>query len=197
MVEESPGEVTVPSTIQALLAARLDQLPASERAALERGAVEGQVFHRSAVAALAPDDPDVPSRLLGLVRKELVRPSAGTLPGDDAFRFRHLLIRDAAYDALPKAARAELHERFATWLERRAPDLVELDEILGYHLEQAARYRAELGADSAELRDQSRRAARRRGIARRRARGLERGRQRCSRAPRRSTSRTIRGGSRF
>ena len=151
MVEESPGEVSVPSTIQALLAARLDQLPAGERAALERGAVEGQVFHRSAVAALAPDDPDVPSRLLGLVRKELVRPSRGMLPGDDAFRFRHLLIRDAAYDALPKAERAELHERFAAWLEEHAPGLVELDEILGYHLEQAALYRAELGRPSAEL----------------------------------------------
>jgi class 3 adenylate cyclase len=151
MVEESPDDVTVPSTIQALLAARLDQLPATERAALERGAVEGQVFHRSAVAALAPDDPDVSTRLLGLVRKELVRPSAATFPDDDAFRFRHLLIRDAAYDALPKASRAELHERFADWLEGRAPDLVELDEILGYHLERAARYRGELGAPSTEL----------------------------------------------
>ena len=147
--------MTVPSTIQALLAARLDQLPASERAALERGAVEGQVFHGSAVAALAPDDPDVPSRLLGLVRKELVRPSVGTLPGDDAFRFRHLLIRDAAYDALPKASRADLHERFADWLEARAPELVELDEILGYHLEQAARYRAELGSPSAALEERA------------------------------------------
>jgi class 3 adenylate cyclase/tetratricopeptide (TPR) repeat protein len=151
MVEESPGEVTVPGTIQALLAARLDQLPAPERAALERGAVEGQVFHRSAVAALAPDDPDVASRLLGLVRKELVRPSQASFPGDDAFRFRHLLIRDAAYEALPKATRAQLHERFAAWLEERAPELVEIDEILGYHLEQAARYKAELGTPSAEL----------------------------------------------
>src|SRR6185437_106608 len=101
--------------------------------------------------ALAPDDPDVPARLLGLVRKELVRPSAGTLPDDDAFRFRHLLIRDAAYQALPKATRAELHERFSAWLEERAPDLVELDEILGYHLEQAAHYRLELGRPSPEL----------------------------------------------
>jgi class 3 adenylate cyclase/tetratricopeptide (TPR) repeat protein len=151
MVEESPGDVSVPSTIQALLAARLDQLPPPERAALERGAVEGQIFHRGAVAALAPDDPDVPARLLGLVRKELVRPSAATVPGDDAFRFRHLLIRDAAYDALPKAERAELHERFAEWLETNAPGLVELDEILGYHLEQAALYRAELGKPSEEL----------------------------------------------
>jgi class 3 adenylate cyclase/tetratricopeptide (TPR) repeat protein len=155
MVEESPGEIAVPSTIQALLAARLDQLPAEERAALERGAVEGQVFHRSAVAALAPDDPDVPSRLMGLVRKELVRPSRALLPGDDAFRFRHLLIRDAAYDALPKAERAALHERFATWLEEHAPTLVELDEIVGYHLEQAARYAGELGRPSTVLQERA------------------------------------------
>jgi class 3 adenylate cyclase/tetratricopeptide (TPR) repeat protein len=155
MVEESPGEVAVPSTIQALLAARLDQLPAEERAALERGAVEGQVFHRGAVAALAPDDPDVPSRLLGLVRKELVRPSRALLPGDEAFRFRHLLIRDAAYDALPKAERAALHERFARWLEEHAPTLVELDEIVGYHLEQAACYGAELGRPTGGLRERA------------------------------------------
>ena len=151
MIEESPGDVTVPASIQALLAARLDQLPAPERAALERGAVEGQVFHRGAVAALAPDDPDVPSRLLGLVRKELVRPSAAALPDEEAFRFRHLLIRDAAYDALPKAERSILHERFADWLELHGPQLVELDEILGYHLEQAAHCRRELGQRSPEL----------------------------------------------
>jgi class 3 adenylate cyclase/tetratricopeptide (TPR) repeat protein len=151
MVEESPEDVTVPATIQALLAARLDQLPPDERAALERGSVEGQVFHRGAVAALAPEDLNVTSHLFGLIRKELVRPSAATFPGDDAFRFRHLLIRDAAYEALPKAARAGLHERFAGWVEERAPDLVELDEILGYHLEQAALYRSELGQSSPEL----------------------------------------------
>jgi class 3 adenylate cyclase/tetratricopeptide (TPR) repeat protein len=146
MVEDSLGEeVTVPPTIQALLAARLDQLPSGERVALERGSVEGQVFHRSAVQALSPDDSSIPARLLGLVRKELVRPTAPTLPEDDAFRFRHLLIRDAAYDALPKATRADLHERFAYWLEEHGPGLVELDEILGYHLGQAARYRSELG----------------------------------------------------
>ncbi len=151
MVEESPDNVTVPGTIQALLSARLDQLPPAERAALERGAVEGQVFHRGAVAALAPSDLNVTSHLFGLVRKELVRPSVATLPGDDAFRFRHLLIRDAAYDALPKAARADLHERLAGWIEECAPDLVELDEILGYHLEQAALYRGELGTPTAAL----------------------------------------------
>jgi tetratricopeptide (TPR) repeat protein len=151
MLEESPGEIAVPPSIQALLAARLDQLPAGERAALERGAVEGQVFHGGAVAALAPEDPEVASRLLGLVRKELVRPSVAALPDEEAFRFRHLLIRDAAYDALPKAERAVLHERFADWLAVHGPRLVELDEILGYHLEQAARCLRELGLQSPEL----------------------------------------------
>jgi class 3 adenylate cyclase/tetratricopeptide (TPR) repeat protein len=151
MAQDSPGaDVSVPPTIQALLAARLDQLPSGERLALERGAVEGQVFHRGAVEALAPDEPSIPARLMGLVRKELLRPTTATLPEDDAFRFRHLLIRDAAYDALPKMTRAELHERFALWLEEHG-GLVELDEILGYHLEQAARYRAELGEELGDL----------------------------------------------
>ena len=86
---------------------------------------------------------DVPGQLLSLVRKELVRPDHTLIVGDDAFRFRHLLIRDTAYEGLPKAVRAELHERFADWLEANVA-LVEQDEILGYHLEQAARYRVEL-----------------------------------------------------
>ena len=152
MVHElGADEVSVPPTIQALLAARLDQLPRPERATLERGAIEGQVFHRGAVQALAPEETQVATHLLGLVRKELVRPSPATLAGDDAFRFRHLLIRDAAYEALPKATRADLHERFAGWMSEHGEDLVELDEILGYHLEQAARYGLELGKPAPEL----------------------------------------------
>jgi class 3 adenylate cyclase/tetratricopeptide (TPR) repeat protein len=146
MVAESPnGDVVVPPTIQALLAARLDQLDAAERGVLERGAVEGKIFHRGGVEALAPDEQDVSTRLMALVRKELVRPDRTQLPGDDAFRFRHLLIRDAAYDGLPKSVRADLHELFAAWLELHGRDMIELDEILGYHLEQAHRYRIELG----------------------------------------------------
>jgi class 3 adenylate cyclase len=143
--EDGNGDVVVPPTIQALLAARLDQLEPAERGVLERGAVEGLVFHRSAVAALAPDDARVDGRLVTLVRKDLVRPEQAVLPDDDAYRFRHLLIRDTAYDALPKAVRADLHERFAVWLEEHGASLVELDEIVGFHLEQAYRYRLELG----------------------------------------------------
>jgi len=144
------GDVRIPGTVQALLQARLDQLGAGERSVIEHGAVEGQVFHRSAVVELAQTG-DLEPQIAGLVRKELIRPTAPTFPDDHAFRFRHLLIRDAAYDALPKETRAELHERFASWLERHGRDLVELDEVLGYHLEQAARYRRELGRPSPEL----------------------------------------------
>ena len=145
MAAEAGGEVALPPTLQALLAARLDQLDPAERSVLERGAVEGEIFHRGAVQALAPEETQVTPRLAALVRKGLIRPQKSELPGEDGFRFRHLLIRDAAYDGLPKSARAELHERFAKWLEARGADLVELDELVGYHLESAYRFRSELG----------------------------------------------------
>jgi hypothetical protein len=162
MVAESPnGDVVVPPTIQALLAARLDQLEPAERGVLERGAVEGKIFHRGGVEALGPDELDVPTKLMALVRKELVRPDRTQLAGDDAFRFRHLLIRDAAYDALPKAARAELHARFAEWLDGLEQGLIEADELVGYHLEQAHRYRVELGMGGEETNDLARRASER------------------------------------
>jgi class 3 adenylate cyclase/tetratricopeptide (TPR) repeat protein len=143
------GTVEVPPSIEALLAARLERLGAEERELLERGAVEGEVFHRLAVKALAGERlaAEIELRLSGLVRKELIRPHPATLSGDEAFRFRHLLIRDAAYDGLPKATRAELHERFALWLEEHATELLEFDEIAGWHFEQAVRYGAELGRE--------------------------------------------------
>ena len=151
MAAESDDDLTVPATLRALLAARLDQLDEAERRVLERGAVEGEVFHRSAVHALGPEETQVTPRLAALVRRELIRPDTPQFAGEDGFRFRHLLIRDAAYDALPKSMRAELHELFANWLEQRGQELVELNEILGYHLEQAARYRHELGQPDATL----------------------------------------------
>ncbi|MEN3343360.1 MAG: hypothetical protein V7644_2764 [Actinomycetota bacterium] len=134
---------TLPPTIQALLAARLDRLEPLERAVLERAAVVGKEFWRSAVAELSPqeDRAQVGSVLLSLVRKELVRPEPSALLGEDGFRFRHALIRDAAYGGMPKRLRADLHERFVGWLERHDGE----DELVGYHLEQAHRYRAELG----------------------------------------------------
>jgi tetratricopeptide (TPR) repeat protein len=149
--DSKSANVDVPPTIQALLAARLDQLDLAERTVLEHGSVEGRLFHRGAVAAMADGDGKVDERLRSLVRKELVRPDRPQFPGEDAYRFRHLLIRDAAYDALPKRVRADLHRRFAAWLEEHGQDLVELDEILGYHLEQAARYLGEVGRPDVDL----------------------------------------------
>jgi tetratricopeptide (TPR) repeat protein len=149
LVHEGGSAVSarVPETIQALLQARLDQLGPGERAVLERGAVEGELFHRDAVSELTagPDRANLHVSLTGLVRKELIRSAPATLAGQEAFRFRHLLMRDAAYDSLPKAVRAQLHEAFANWLAVAGTNLVEADEILGYHLGQAAGYRRELG----------------------------------------------------
>jgi tetratricopeptide (TPR) repeat protein len=147
---EDLADLTVPPTIQLLLAARLDRLDAEERAVMERGAVEGKVFHAGAVTSLVPEGlrAQVRPRLLTLARKELIRPDRPEFAGEDAFRFRHLLIRDAAYQAMPKEQRADLHERYAEWLEgasgERRDDYV---EIFGHHLERAWHYRRELGVD--------------------------------------------------
>lgn len=166
------AELRVPPTIHAVLQARLDALNDHERSVIERGAVEGKVFHRGSVTALAPAPAreQIPSDLLALVRKELVRPDRSQIPGDDAFRFRHLLIRDTAYESLPKAVRAELHRRFAEWLDQHG-ELFEQDEIVGYHYERAARYNAELGMDAEVLQKLSEQAAMRLARAGRAAAG--------------------------
>jgi len=137
-------QVPIPPTIQALLAARIDRLPAPERAVLERASVEGQVFHAGALQAEGSEGSAPLVR--ALVRKELVRPERSTFPGEEAFRFRHILIRDAAYESIPKETRATLHEQFAAWLvEAAGPRSLEYEEIVAYHLERAYRLRAQLG----------------------------------------------------
>ena len=140
--------INVPPTVSALVAARLDHLEPSERDLIGRASVVGKVFQRSAVAELSPPErrPELGARLMALVRKELVRPDRSGAVGDDAFRFRHVLMRDAAYSALPKEQRADLHARFADWLERVAGErLPEYQEVIAYHLEQAHHNRSELG----------------------------------------------------
>ena len=119
MAHEAEGEVDVPPTLQALLAARLDQLDpaASGRPRAWRG--RGRALPPRRRPGARAGEAQVTPRLVALVRKQLIRPDTAQFAGEDAFRFRHLLIRDAAYDALPKAIRAELHERFADWLEER------------------------------------------------------------------------------
>jgi class 3 adenylate cyclase/tetratricopeptide (TPR) repeat protein len=132
---------SVPPTIEALLASRLERLDPAERALTERAAVAGRDFSRGGLLALSPPEelPGLDSRLMALVRRGLVRALRGG--DDDTYRFHHVLVRDVAYAGTTKDSRAELHERFGTWLEQRDKAA---DEIVGYHLEQAYRYRKEL-----------------------------------------------------
>ncbi len=122
---------------------------------LERAAVIGRTFYGGALAELLPPDErsELPRRLARLARRDLVRPDRSDVAVDEAYRFRHLLIRDAAYARLPKDERAALHKTFADWLEARsAASPGEYDLIVGYHLEQAYRYHTELGDDPAAAR---------------------------------------------
>ena len=138
----------VPPTISALLAARLERLDPEERAVAQRASVVGKVFYWAAVAELTPDvERDrVARHLQSLVRQELISPEISPFSGEDAFRFRHIMIRDAAYQAIPKELRAELHERLAAWIEGRVGNRAsEFEEIIGHHLEQAWTYRQEVG----------------------------------------------------
>jgi predicted ATPase/DNA-binding SARP family transcriptional activator len=165
------GELTIPPTIQALLAARLDRLDETERHIVECAAVGGKVFYEDAVRELAStiDMERVAVALGSLVRKELIRPERFSL-GGRTYRFRHLLIRDAAYDAIPKQARAELHERFGRWLELAASGrLAEYEEVVGYHLEQACLFLRQLGVSDPHEHQLAAEAAERLGTAGRRA----------------------------
>jgi len=167
-VTRTPSQIAVPATIEGLLAARLDHLPPEERAVLGRAAVIGKRFGAAEAAELSPEDdrPAVLQHLMALVRKELLRlddeaaPDIDDLNEDIRFRFRHQLMRDAAYEGLAKHERARLHEAFADWMERTLGDRLEaLREVIGYHLEQAAVYRKEVTGDDEIAKRLARRAA--------------------------------------
>jgi len=137
-----------PETVHAVIAARLDRLDPAERHVLQCASVVGEVFWWGAVADLSAEAQatGVGRSLQTLVRKDLIRPDPSTFAGEDAFRFGHLLIRDVAYESLPKKVRADLHARFASWVERRSGErAAEYEEIVGYHAERAHGYLAELG----------------------------------------------------
>ena len=142
------SRLTIPPTITALLAARIDRLDATERAVIDPASIVGQVFAIAALESLVNDDlrDDLSSHLGALTAKQLIRPN----PGEEeiAHRFGHVLIRDTTYEGLLKRTRAELHERFVAWADeanRVSDRATEFEEILGYHLEQAYRYRTQLG----------------------------------------------------
>ena len=162
-VEADVGEeLAVPPSIQAVISERLDRLPREERTVIECAAVAGKQFLRGAIVDICPvtDRPSVGPALRELVRKGLVRPDLSVREQEDGFRFGHVLIRDVAYEAMPKEVRAELHERYPEWIERHAGDLAtELEEIAAYHFEQAHRYRTELGSADERTHELARRAS--------------------------------------
>ncbi|HWQ24237.1 MAG TPA: AAA family ATPase, partial [Gaiellaceae bacterium] len=158
LVESGPagraGE-RVPDTLQALIAARLDQLPPAAKALLQRAAVIGRVFWRGALEHLAPDLADTSGLLDDLLQRELLlREARSSISGDVAYRFKHVLIREVAYGSLAKLARARYHRRFAEWLEERTGE--ELIEIRAHHLGQAVDLLTELeGAPPEELAEEA------------------------------------------
>src|SRR6478752_1623789 len=133
----------IPDTLQALIAARIDRLPASSRRLVQRAAVMGRIFLRGALVHLSPDVPDVDAVLDDLLFRDLVvHEERSAISGEQAFKFKHVLIREVAYAGLSKGSRADLHMHFAEWLRERAGE--ELVEIRAFHLDQATRLLAEL-----------------------------------------------------
>jgi class 3 adenylate cyclase len=146
LLEERHADV--PPTIHALLAARLDRLEPAERAVVEAAAVVGRSFSGGAVLELTGGDDrdELERQLSALVAKQLIEPDGSRFAGESTFSFDHILVRDVAYQGILKGQRSELHAGFAAWLERVAGERAnEYEEILGYHLERAHRYLAELG----------------------------------------------------
>jgi class 3 adenylate cyclase/tetratricopeptide (TPR) repeat protein len=145
---EGGAQETVPPTIRALLAARVDRLAPDERLVLQHAAIQGPTFHMDTLSELVPEDARAAlgGRLMALVRREFVRPE--NAPGaHDTFAFNHALIRDAVYDQMPRRARADLHERFSAIAERRGAS----SAVIAHHLDEAYRERAALGEPSDTL----------------------------------------------
>jgi class 3 adenylate cyclase/tetratricopeptide (TPR) repeat protein len=133
----------IPDTVQALIAARIDRLPAPAKAILQRAAVIGRIFWEDAVLRLSPELDSIEEPLDDLLLRDFVLPEPrSSIRAENAYRFKHVLIREVAYSGLSKSARAEHHRAFAGWLKERAGD--ELLEIRAYHLDHAAKLTAEL-----------------------------------------------------
>ncbi len=162
MRREQPDSPAIPATINALLAARLARLSPGERVVIQHAAVIGRRFLADAVVELVPDAvrPAAAQHLRELVHRGLITPDRSPIAGEELLRFDHILIRDEAYKTLTKEERGRLHERYADALaqdeRRERPRMLrasgeDVDEVIGFHLEQAFRYREELGAPDPEL----------------------------------------------
>jgi predicted ATPase/class 3 adenylate cyclase len=149
-------EVELPRSIHALIAERLDALPEDEKSLLQDASVVGRVFWSGAVASLSGLTVEEIRDAFGRLRvKELVLPNdPSSFSGEQEFTFRHGLIRDGAYESLPKSLRAEKHRQVAAWAQERAGDRAdEIAQLIAAHFHDAVRYLDELGdaSDGARL----------------------------------------------
>ena len=136
-----PGErVQVPESVQALIAARLDTLPADRKSLLQHAAVLGKVFWAGALAEMGGrDQHEVELALHELARKELVRPArTSSMEGEYEYGFWHVLVRDVCYAQIPRADRAVRHQAAAAWIEEKAGERVEnLADVLAHQYQAA------------------------------------------------------------
>src|SRR4029453_1950283 len=151
LADGTDGRVQIPDTVQALIAARIDALPRAAKSVLQRAAVIGRVFWQGALEHVSEDNEDVDDVLEALIERDfLLSEPRSSISGEQAFRFKHILIREIAYSGLTKSARAKLHAEFADWLHGRG--VGELVEIRAYHLDQAVPLLTELdGAPPPDL----------------------------------------------
>jgi class 3 adenylate cyclase len=134
MVETSASDVSLPNSIRGLLAARLDALPQAERSLLLDAAVVGKTFWRGALEAMGDDDEKLAERLGALERRDLIRrDTVSAFEGDQQYSFTHVLIRDAAYDLLPRARRRERHAQVARFFEDASSEVGEATAALARH----------------------------------------------------------------
>ncbi len=160
------GELALPETIQGIIAARLDALPAQEKELLQNAAVVGKVFWTGALARIGDGSaPALDERLHVLERKQFVRRERqGSVAGESEYVFQHVLLRDVAYGQIPRAQRAEKHRLAAEWIGSLAADRAEeRTEMLAHHYESALQYASAAGQETTALAESARRALREAG----------------------------------
>ena len=151
LVESNQSPMSMPATLQGLIAARVDAVEPALKSMLQRASVAGRVFSTEALTALGEDVREVASRLRTGLRRDFIAATAEQGSGGRReYRFNHVLTRDVVYASVPKSERAKLHDRFSRWLEavgsRRG---VGDREIVAYHAEQACLFAREIGLEDA------------------------------------------------
>jgi class 3 adenylate cyclase/tetratricopeptide (TPR) repeat protein len=147
----SPDALPIPDNLQALIGSRLDALQSRDKRVAQQASVVGGTFWSGAVAHLDGSSGDLSGSLATLERRDFVQAhEQSTIAGDHEYAFKHILIRDVAYDRLPKGRRAELHVRFTDWLSALPTPAGEFIEIVAYHLEQACQLAGQIARSPIE-----------------------------------------------